>query len=71
MGFDDAGEEIKADEMPFLIDYMTRWNSMDLGILGLSPHDDSSGPLLVEHLWKQGAIDTPYFAVLQAPSTGQ
>jgi len=35
-----------------------------IGILGLSPHDDSSGPLLVEHMKKQGSIDLPYFAIL-------
>ena len=34
------------------------------GILGLAPHDESAGPLLVDHLYDQGAIDYPYFAVL-------
>ena len=64
MGYDSAGDEIKADEFPFLLNYVQNGNSFGQGILGLSPHDDSSGPLLVEHMYKQGAIDTPYFAVL-------
>ena len=68
MGFDSAGDEIKADEFPFLLNYVSRYDGLNQGILGLSPHDDSSGPLLVEHMYKQGVIDTPYFAVLQAPS---
>ena len=69
MGFDEAGDEIKADDFSFFVDYMNSGNTKDQGILGLSPHDDSAGPLLVETMYKQGAIDTPYFAVLQAPST--
>jgi hypothetical protein len=34
------------------------------GILGLSPSDDSSGELLIDHLFKQGAIEKPQFSIL-------
>ena len=60
-------DEIKVDNFPFLLDYSEtshfRHTKIN-GILGLAPHDESAGPLLVDHLYNQGAIDYPYFAVL-------
>lgn len=60
-------DEVKVDDFPFLLEYSStshfRRTKMD-GILGLAPHDESAGPLLVDHLYDQGAIDYPYFAVL-------
>ena len=52
MGFDAAGDEVKADDFHFFIDYMKNGNTKSQGILGLSPHDDSSGPLLVEQMYQ-------------------
>ena len=64
--------EIEAVDMPFLLVYADDFSNDSrysfYGILGLAPKDDSSGPLLIDHLYEQGAIDEPYFAVLQAPS---
>ena len=34
------------------------------GILGLSPDDDSAGPLLVDRLYKSGQIDYPVFSIV-------
>jgi hypothetical protein len=40
------------------------------GIIGLSPKDDSAGPLFVMQLLKQRKIKYPVFAVLIAPDIG-
>ena len=56
----DIKSEIKVDDFPFFIRYTDNPGhviSQDnigptAGILGMSPHDDSSGPLLVEHLYQ-------------------
>lgn len=37
------------------------------GILGLSPDDDSNGPLFVQELYEQGALDSQEFGIQLAP----
>ena len=50
---DVEGEMLEAYSFPFLAHYVTtKPNRHGDGILGLSPHDDSSGPLFVEHLYE-------------------
>lgn len=34
------------------------------GIFGLSPHDESAGPLLIDYLYEQGKLDKKMFSIL-------
>lgn len=56
-------EELTVKRMLLLLTPFYHYNFID-GILGLSPIDDSSGPLLVDYLWRQGELDEFKFAII-------
>ena len=50
---------LKVENMKFYMALGLGWNFQGIdfyGILGLSPRDESAGPLLVEYLYDQGSI---------------
>lgn len=52
--------------LPFLEKMMNfdEGKSIYDGIFGLAPRDESAGPLLIDNLYEQGAIDRRMFSIL-------
>ncbi len=49
--------EMRADNFNFYITYgQQKPNEGSDAVLGLAPHDDTSGPLLLEHMYLQGNV---------------
>ena len=52
-------------KMPFLINNVNyRYIPQFLGILGLSPKDESAGPLLIDYLYESNQIEKKLFSIL-------
>jgi len=52
-------------KMPFLINNVDyEFTPEFLGILGLSPKDESAGPLLIDYLYENKQIDRKLFSIL-------
>lgn len=60
--------EIEAENFRFFVKLDAGYGRWD-GILGLSPRDESAGPLLIEYLFDQGSIPVKQFSILLGQQT--
>ena len=56
--------ETKTENFLFFVQYTGDHNSYIEAMLGLSPRDDSAGPLIVEEMYNQGRIPEQQFSIL-------
>ena len=58
-------EHIRAEKFKFFLQLDYYMEDPDIqGIIGLSPRDESAGPLLVDYLFEQGSIPERQFGIL-------
>lgn len=61
----DTSDDLFIEEFPIIkVDEKQDDDDQFSGIVGLSPKDDSAGPLFIDYLFNQGQIDRKQFSIL-------